>query len=233
MKRVAVIPARGGSKRIERKNIKLFNGKPIIKWAIEAAQQSGCFDSVIVSTDDDEIADISVKSGAEIPFTRPAELANDYAGIVPVVAHATQWLSDNRSKPDSVCCIFATAPFLEPDDLANGLQMLMESDVDYVFSATEFPFPIQRAISVDEDMSVKMFMPEHAKTRSQDLTPAYHDAGQFYWGKSDAWLSDKPIFSETSKALIIPRIRAQDIDTPEDWDIAEKLFVSTKGTQNH
>jgi pseudaminic acid cytidylyltransferase len=221
---IAVIPARGGSKRIPRKNIKEFCGKPMIAWSIEAAQKSNCFERIIVSTDDNEIADIAQNHGAEVPFVRPESLANDYAGTIPVIRHAVEWLVAHGEKPENVCCLYATAPFVRSQDLKRGLEMLQAQECDYVFSVTSFPFPIQRAIRIIQEQRVEMFQPEHFITRSQDLEEAYHDAGQFYWGTAQAWLDEKPLFSNRSVPLILPRHRVQDIDTLEDWQRAEWLF---------
>lgn len=223
---IAIIPARGGSKRIPRKNIKLFHGKPMIAWSILAAQNAGCFDRIIVSTDDAEIATVAQEYGAEVPFMRPAEIANDYATTSDVISHAITWLSQQGQMPERVCCLYATAPFVEPDDLRQGLGLLTaDSQCQFAFSATRFGFPIQRAIKIDASGQVSMFHPEYLLTRSQDLEEAYHDAGQFYWGKASAWLKQQPIFAAHSKLVLLPSFRVQDIDTPEDWQRAERLFT--------
>lgn len=221
---VAIIPARGGSKRIPRKNIKAFGGKPMIAWSIEAALASGCFDRVIVSTDDHEIAEVAQEWGAEVPFMRPVELADDHAGTIPVIAQATEWLSQHAQAPTAVCCIYATAPFVQPEDLQRGLTTLQTQGVDYAFSVTSYAFPIQRAIHLTAEGRVAMFHPEHFATRSQDLEKAFHDAGQFYWGTAAAWLAETPLFSEGSMPVELPRHRVQDIDTPEDWQRAEMML---------
>lgn len=221
---VAIIPARGGSKRIPRKNIKEFHGKPMIAYSIEAAIASGCFDKVIVSTDDEEIAAISVALGAEVPFLRPAEVSDDYATTSDVMAHAIHWFQSVDWDVEAVCCLYATAPFVLPEDLQQGYALLCDSDVKFTFSATSFPFPIQRAIKLDEFGAVSMFSPENEQLRSQDLEEAYHDAGQFYWGKTSAFLAKLSIFSPHSKAVLLPRNRVQDIDTLEDWELAESLY---------
>lgn len=221
---VAIIPARGGSKRIPRKNIKDFCGKPMIAWSIKAALQSGCFERIIVSTDDEEIAEVALRFGAEVPFIRPEELSGDFVATIPVIKHAIQWLNANQIIPDWVCCIYATAPFISANALKNGLTLIQQQDADYAFSVTSYAFPIQRAINVQQNGTVKMFSPEHFNTRSQDLEEAYHDAGQFYWGARTAWLEEKPIFSSESYPVILPRHLVQDIDTPEDWIIAELMF---------
>lgn len=222
--RLAVIPARGGSKRIPRKNIKLFYGKPMIAWSIEAVLQSGCFDQVIVSTDDAEIAAVAHQYGATVPFMRPAELSDDYIGTIPVIRHAIEWFNAQGQAVEQVCCLYATAPFVRVEDIQRGLKILSETGCDYAFSVTSYPFPIQRAIHITEQGRVEMFNPEHFNTRSQDLEEAYHDAGQFYWGRSSAWLQGKMIFSPDSAPVLLPRHRVQDIDTAEDWERAEWMF---------
>ena len=193
---IAIIPARGGSKRIPKKNIKIFHGKPMIAYSIEAALKSRCFDRIIVSTDDQEIADTALKYGAEVPFLRPAAIADDYATTMDVMEHAIQYLAKEKISPEFICCIYATAPFILADDLRKGLGMLNEPKVEYAFSATSFPFPIQRAIKLTGQGDVKMFSEQYADTRSQDLVEAYHDAGQFYWGRTSAFIARKAIFSE-------------------------------------
>lgn len=222
--KLAVIPARGGSKRIPRKNIKPFCGKPMIAWSIEAALQSGCFDQVVVSTDDAEIADVARKCGAQVPFIRPAALSDDHTGTTAVVAHAIDWFTAQGQALDQVCCLYATAPFVTAEDLRAGLKVLMESGADYAFSVTSYAFPIQRAIRITSAQRIEMFNPENFNARSQDLEAAYHDAGQFYWGRAKAWIQGKMIFSPTSVPVLLPRHRVQDIDTHEDWLMAEYLF---------
>lgn len=226
--RIAIIPARGGSKRIPRKNIKEFCGKPMIAWSIQAAQASNCFDRIIVSTDDQEIANIAHQLGADVPFMRPDELADDYTGTIPVIRHAIQWFEAHEGKVDFACCIYATAPFLSADDLRLGWEVIRGDSCDYAFSVTSYAFPIQRAIRIAEDGTVAMFNPEHSLTRSQDLDEAWHDAGQFYWGTAAAWCAQKAIFGQTSKPIHLPRHRVQDIDTPEDWVRAEWLFKAMR-----
>jgi pseudaminic acid cytidylyltransferase len=222
--KLAVIPARGGSKRIPRKNILPFCGKPIIAWSIAAARESGCFDRVIVSTDDAEIAQVARDAGAEVPFVRPAELSDDHTGTIAVVRHAIEWQAAHGETPGLVCCIYATAPFLVGDDLRRGLDVLERSGGDFAFSVTKYPFPIQRAIRIDAAGRVAMFDPEHFKTRSQDLEEAYHDAGQFYWGRATAWLEAETLFGPASAPVLLAAHRVQDIDTPDDWERAEWMF---------
>ncbi|MCE1272616.1 MAG: pseudaminic acid cytidylyltransferase [Acinetobacter sp.] len=226
---LAVIPARGGSKRIPRKNIKYFYGKPMIAWSIEAALKSECFDEVWVSTDDEEIADIARQYGAKIPFMRPAHLSDDFATTADVMQHATHAFAQLKGqRPDYVCCLYATAPFVQTDDLKTGLKLLQNHPLDYAFSATTFAFPIQRAIKLNQDGNVEMFQPENFNKRSQDLEEAWHDAGQFYWGTAQAWLDKRPVFSSVSQIIELPRTRVQDIDTQDDWKFAELLFGALK-----
>jgi pseudaminic acid cytidylyltransferase len=221
---VAVIPARGGSKRIPRKNVRDFCGKPMIAWSIEAALTSDCFERVVVSTDDAEIAEIARAWGAETPFLRPPELSDDYTPTRPVINHAIREIEALYGRPQYVCCIYATAPFVRVSDLRNGYSSLTKNKADFAFAVTSFAYPIQRALKRTENGGVAMFYPEHRLTRSQDLETAYHDAGQFYWGKTEAFLADLPTFSSSSIPIILPRRRVHDIDTEEDWLLAELMF---------
>ena len=227
--KLAVIPARGGSRRIPRKNIREFCGKPIIAWSIEAALASGCFDRVLVSTDDPEIAEVARAYGADVPFTRPAELSDDHTPTIPVIAHAIHWYEANIVAVETACCIYATAPFCRGEDLREGQRMLEEGGTDYVFPVVRYGFPIQRALRVTADGHVEMFQPKHASTRSQDLEPAYHDVGQWYWGRRVAWLEGRLLFSRASRPLVLPAHRVQDIDTPDDWERAELMFRALPG----
>lgn len=221
---LAVIPARGGSRRIPKKNIKEFAGKPMLAHSILAARASGLFDKIVVSTDSEEIAEVAKQFGADIPFLRPANLADDYTGTNDVVAHAIRHYRDQGITVDTVCCIYATAPFVTAENLCKGYELLNKSGKTFVFSATSFPFPIFRAIELEVDQTVKMVWPEHLNSRSQDLPETYHDAGQFYWGKPDGFLDQIPMFSEQAAALVIPRHLVQDIDTMEDWQRAELMY---------
>lgn len=223
---IAIIPARGGSKRIPRKNIKEFHGKPMIAYSIAAARESGCFDKIIVSTDDAEIAEVARQWGAETPFIRPDSIADDYATTMDVIQHAVEWCENEGWQVDNLCCIYATAPFVKAKDIIRGLNLLEESDIQYAFSATSFAFPIQRAFYLDVNKNVNMFQPEHLNTRSQDLTEAYHDAGQFYWGNVSAFKAGLAFFAPHSRPVLLPRKRVQDIDTLEDWDIAEGMYAA-------
>lgn len=221
---IAIIPARGGSKRIPRKNVREFCGKAMIAWPIQAAQESGIFDIIIVSTDDPEIAEVATRWGGEVPFFRPAELSDDHTATRPVVNHAIREAEALYGPVDYVCCIYATAPFLRGSDIADGFRKLVEADSDFAFSAASFPYPIQRAIRITQRGRVDMFFPEHRNSRSQDLEEAYHDAGLFYWGKTEAFKQDLPTFSDHAVPIVLPRHRVQDIDTLEDWRAAELLF---------
>ncbi|MBN2564011.1 MAG: pseudaminic acid cytidylyltransferase [Phycisphaerae bacterium] len=221
---VAVIPARGGSKRIPNKNIRPFAGKPIITYSIEAATQSGLFDRIVVSTDSDEIARVAEQHGAEAPFRRPANLCDDHTPTAPVIEHAIEWLREHGGAPDYVCCIYATAPFVRSEFLREGFETLRRNGASSVFSVTSFPFPIFRALRKDENGRLSMFWPEHELTRSQDLPAAYHDAGQFYWVHVPRFLETKKLYAADAMSVLLPRYLVQDIDTPEDWETAEILF---------
>jgi N-acylneuraminate cytidylyltransferase len=232
MRAIAIIPARGGSKRIPHKNVKNFCGKPIIAYSIEAARESQLFDKIIVSTDDEQIAEVARKYGAEIPFMRPKELADDFTGTNAVVKHAIQWFKDRNESIQYACCIYATAPFVQTKYLKQAFDKLISTGKDYVFSVTTFAFPIQRAIKVNQKGEVDPFFPEYVSSRSQDLEEAFHDAGQFYWGKWDAFLKDKPLFSCQSCPEIIPRYLVQDIDTIEDWQQAELMYKTVQKSKD-
>lgn len=222
--RLAVIPARGGSKRVPRKNIRPFCGRPMIAWSIDAAIESGCFDRVVVSTDDAEIAKVAEGLGAEVPFMRPPHLADDMTATRPVIAHAVESLVPESDGNDLVCCLYATAPFVRPEDLRAGLERLLRGDAGYVFPVTTFAFPIQRALRMRTDGRISMFDPRHFGTRSQDLEEAWHDAGQFYWASARQWRLDEPLYGPKAAVIPVPRYRVQDIDTEEDWATAELLF---------
>lgn len=226
--RLAVIPARGGSKRIPGKNIRPFAGKPIIAYSIETALRSRLFDHVVVSTDDDKIAEIAVRHGASVPFLRPTELAGDHTGTNEVVKHSIRWFQGHGHRVDFVCCIYATAPFLIASFLNEGLDKLAAGTQSFAFSVTSFPFPIQRALRISPRGKIEAAFSEHIFARSQDLEERFHDAGQFYWGRAEAFLNDEVIFSSASLPIILPRHLVQDIDTPEDWMRAELMFKAWK-----
>jgi N-acylneuraminate cytidylyltransferase len=224
MTRVAIIPARGGSKRVPRKNIRDFHGLPMIAHSIRVALASGLFQRVIVSTDDAEIAQIAREYGAETPFMRPAELSGDHTGTMEVIQHAIAQLDASFA---FACCIYATAPFLQASYLQQGLQLIEANpDKSYAFSVTTFGFPVQRALRVTQDGSLDAMYPQFRFVRSQDLDDAWHDAGQFYWGRTEAWRRGDTIFSPVSLPVVLPRHLVQDIDTPEDWRRAEGMYAA-------
>ena len=220
---IAIIPARGGSKRIPRKNIKSFHGKPMIAWAIEAAKRSGLFNQIIVTTDDYEIAAIAKAWGAEVPFMRPVDLADDYTPTVPVIAQAISALAKKGVFSDLVCCIYPCAPFLRADDLIAGLELLQESGANFAYPVAEYAHPVQRALLRANDGAMQFLSPEHEITRTQDLPKTFHDVGQFYWGRVEAWLAERRMHSEGA-GLVIPHWRAVDIDVDDDWERGELLF---------
>ena len=222
--KLCVIPARGGSKRIPKKNIKHFHGKPIIAYSIEAALQSKCFDHVIVSTDDKAIANISLAYGAEVPFFRPLELANDFAGTLPVIKHAIEFYTNQHIDIDHVCCLYSTAPFVDAEILLSSYKKFLKSDVSYCFSVCEFNSPVQRSFVITEEGRVKMREPDFFNHRSQDMEPVFYDAGQFYWGTKQAFLDELPSFGEYTLPYVLPKTKVQDIDTQEDWIIAEIMY---------
>lgn len=221
---ICIIPARGGSKRIPRKNIRDFCGLPMIAWSIQAAKESGCFERIVVSTDDEEIAETAERYGAEAPFRRSKVLADDHTPTVPVIADAIERLNVVAQTP--VCCLYATAPFVTPDDLRAGLIRLEETGAPFVLSVTTYAFPIQRALRRNSAGEVEMFDPGQMQTRSQDLEEAWHDAGQFYWGRAESWANIQGIFGQCTQSLVLPRYRVQDIDTEEDWLRAERMISS-------
>jgi pseudaminic acid cytidylyltransferase len=196
----------------------------MIAWSIGEAIRTGCFDEVIVSTDSVAIATVAREYGASVPFMRPAQLSDDLAGTAPVIRHAIEWFETQGKFADEICCIYATAPFVQQHDILVGLDQIVSKGYDYSFTVTSYPFPIQRALRFSPEGRLEMFWPENLNRRSQDLEEAYHDAGQFYWGRRSAWLAEKPIFSASSAPVILPRHHVQDIDTEEDWVRAEWLF---------
>jgi pseudaminic acid cytidylyltransferase len=224
---LSIIPARGGSKRIPRKNIKDFAGKPMIVYAIEAAQASGAFDHVVVSTDDAEIADVARRHGALVPFMRPPELSDDFTPTVPVIAHAIRACDAVGISAQHVCCIYPGVPLIDPADLSRARDLLDPSDTHYTFPVAPYPAPIQRALKRDAHGTTRPFNPEYANTRTQDLEPGYYDAGQFYWGLRDAWIDGLNIH-RNGKTIVLPEWRVVDIDTLDDWFRAELLFNATR-----
>lgn len=228
---IAIIPARGGSKRIPKKNIKEFAGKPIIAYSIDAAKESGLFDKVVVSTDSQEIADIAIDCGAEAPFMRPAHLADDFTPMADVAEHAIQWAIKQCEEPHYACLIAATAPMLTPADIRKGWEVLKGNDTDSVFSVTSFAFPIFRSLKITDSGKLAMFWPEHELTRSQDLPEAYHDATKFYWLRVKDFLVKPRLYTQNAMPVILPRYRAQDIDTPEDWEMVERMYTAFNSEQ--
>ncbi len=223
---IAVIPARGGSKRVPRKNVRPFAGRPMIGWPIATALESGLFDAVLVSTDDEEIARAAEACGALCPFRRPAALADDVTPLRPVIRHAVAaWEEGSGRRAGLVCSLLATAALVTPEELRQGRALLAGPAVAFAFSAERFPAPVQRAFTIGPDGGLAMREPEHRFTRSQDLPPCYFDAGQFYWGRRDAWLSEEPMYGPRARAVVLPPGRVVDIDLPEDWERAERLFA--------
>jgi len=220
---ICVIPARGGSKRIPKKNIKLFHGKPMIQWSIEAARASNIFDTIIVSTDDDGIAELAESLGVLVPFKRPANLSDDYTNTTSVISHAAHWLIENKLDSPIICCLYATAPFVQPSDLIDAHQIIANENWEYVFSAGEYSSSIFRSFEQTKNGGSKMFFPENFDARSQDLPTALFDAGMFYMGTTNAWINNLRIFDERSFPFNIPSWRIQDIDTPNDWKMAEQM----------
>lgn len=230
MSNLCIIPARGGSKRIPRKNIRPFLGKPIIAYSIEAALNSGLFDEVMVSTDDAEIAEIALKYGAKVPFMRTEKTSNDYATTFDVIEEVLIKYKDTNKHYDVVCCIYACAPFVTSNKLTESHKILETNNYDSVFPVIPFGFPIQRSLKFEED-KIKFFYPEFSLARSQDLEKSYHDAGQFYWMQTNKCLEQKKILTENSGSIIISEMEGQDIDNEVDWKLAElkyELLQSTK-----
>lgn len=223
MNNLAIIPARGGSKRIPRKNIKDFLGKPIIAYSIEAALDSGLFEEVMVSTDDNEIAEIAIKYGAKIPFFRSEKTANDFAHVAEVIEEVLDSYRSENKQFDNFCCIFSTAPFISKKRLKEGYELMLKNNFDSVFPVLKFSYPIQRALKIENE-KVSMILPENFNKRSQDLMPAYHDSGQFYWMKTQEFYKQKRVFAENSGAIILSEMEVQDIDTIEDWEVAEMKY---------
>lgn len=229
---VGIIPARGGSKRIPRKNVRLFRGKPMIAYTIEAARASDVFDQIIVSTDDAEIAEVALAFGADRTMLRPPSLANDTATTTAVMQNAVLTLTEGADNcPQFACCLYATAPLMQPETIRSGLDTLRQGGWRFAFSAIKFDYPIFRSFEISDD-GVRMFHPEHANTRSQDLPEAWHDAGQFYWGTCEAWLSGTPLFNSGSTVVELPRSTVVDIDTEEDWKFAELLATAASSLQS-
>jgi pseudaminic acid cytidylyltransferase len=223
-RRVAVVPARGGSKRVPRKNIRPLGGRPLIAWALETCLESNLFDEVVVSTDDQEIADLAASLGASVPFMRPAELADDHTPLAPVMAHAINELVCLGAGPEAVCCVYPGSPGLRAGDLAGAWEALEASAwASYALGVLEYSHPIQRALERDPDGLIRMLDPAVAMTRTQDLPPRWHDAGQFVWGRTSAWLEGTPIFGN-AVGYELASWRTVDLDTEADWRRAEVIF---------
>jgi len=225
---VAIIPARGGSRRIPKKNIRVFAGRPMIEYSIEAALKSDIFDLVIVSTDSEEIAETALQAGAKVPFMRPAELAENYVSVVDVLHHTLTCLLRQGEVPELACCLTATAPFLKPEFIAEGYRLIKENDSDCVVSVTRFPFPIFRAFQKLESGRMSLIWPEHEFSHSDQLPEAYHDAAQFYWLNVPKFLTNKMLLGGDVIPVILPNYLVRDIDTYEDWETAELMHEVLK-----
>ncbi|MFG5100767.1 pseudaminic acid cytidylyltransferase [Campylobacter lari] len=229
MKNLCIIPARGGSKRIPRKNIVDFLGKPLIAYSIESALNSGIFDDVIISSDDDEIIEVALKYGAKTPFVRKKELSDDYASSTAVIQDAIIMLEKQDKFYENACCLYATAPLIDEFILKKAFEQFNQENCKFLFSACEFEYPIQRAFYLNEKHQVHMFEEKYYASRSQDLIKAYHDGGAFYFGKKEAWLEENFMFKPYSKAFLLPRNKICDIDTFEDLEFAKILYQFNKG----
>ena len=227
MSSLCIIPARGGSKRIPRKNIKPFMGKPIIAYSIEAALNSGVFDEVMVSTDDEEIAGVVRQYGASIPFMRSAETSNDYATTVDVLLEVVNKYKEQGKDFDTICCLYSTAPFVTSERLKEASSQISDT-IDACFTIVQYSYPIQRSLRINEDNCVEMKFPEHLKSRTQDLEKVYHDAGQFYFVKTDALIQEKTVWCKRTAPLILSELEVQDLDTLTDWQLAEMKYQLLK-----
>lgn len=223
---IAIIPARGGSKRIPRKNIKPFCGVPLLARTIGLLQSTDLFARIIISTDDREIADVALAAGAEVPFMREAALADDHTGTTAVIRDTIQQIETAGGQCELVCCVYPAAVLASPETLAECSQLAATGAYDYVLPVAPFRYPVQRGLRLSEDHTCEMLWPENFTRRSQDLEPVYHDAGQFYFGRRDAWLAERPAFGPASRAVVVSHALVQDIDTLEDWARAEMIFQS-------
>ena len=223
-KNLCIIPARGGSKRIPLKNIKKFLGKPIIAYSIEAAIKSGLFDEVMVSTDDERIAYLSIKNGAQVPFLRSSENANDYATLADVLLEVIKKYAVNGKNVENICCILPTAPFVTEKWITEAFDKLVLENYDSVCPIVEFSYPILRALELTPDNNLQMIWPKYLRTRSQDLKSTYHDSGSFYWVKAKALINEKTLYCKNGGAMILPETEVQDIDTEKDWKLAELKY---------
>lgn len=231
MANVAIITARGGSKRIPRKNIKDFSGKPIIAYSIETALKSGLFDYVMVSTDDEEIAEVAKKYGAQVPFIRSKQTADDFSTTADVITEVLNDLLMIGKQFENACCIYPTAPFITKQTLNAAYDLLITKNFDSVFPVCAFSHPIQRALEIS-DSKIKMIWPENINIRSQDLSSAYYDAGQFYWLNTSSFLANKKIYSDNSGSIILNELETQDIDNLIDWELAQLKFKIINQTKN-
>lgn len=221
---LAIIPARGGSKRLPRKNIRDFLGKPVIAYSIEAALKSGLFDEIMASTEDDEIAEAAIKYGAKVPFLRSKENANDFATMTDVVIEVITQYKLSGKKFDTICCILPTAPLISSNRIVEAYQKLIEKKLDSVCPVVEFSYPIKRALKITNEDRLQMIWPENLRIRSQDLQPTYHDSGSFIWVKPKAVVQEKTLFCKNGGAIILPQAEVQDIDSESDWKLAEMKF---------
>lgn len=224
MTTIAIIPARGGSKRIPQKNVRLFNGKPIIAYSIEAALAAGCFDKVMVSTDDGHVAEVALIYGASVPFMRSAENSSDSAGLADAAIEAVSRYESEFGSVENICLVLATAPFVSAERIVQGFKALEESGMDAAIPVVRFSFPPQRGFRIDSRGRALMLHPELYARRSQDLEPVFHDCGQFYWIRKEALFREKRFFVENTLAIELPESEVQDIDTEEDWQLAELKF---------
>lgn len=222
---IAIIPARGGSKRIPRKNIRDFLGKPMIAYSIEAAINSGLFDEVMVSTDDEEIAKIALTYGASVPFFRSEQNADDYATLADVLIEVIQQYEKQEIVFDHICCLLSTAPLVDKEDVFTGYKLLIEGNYNSVCPIVAFSYPILRALEFDGNNNLRMKWPEYTTARSQDMNVAYHDSGTFYWIKRDILLTEKTLFAANGTALVLDECSVQDIDTLTDWKLAELKYM--------
>lgn len=223
-KNLAIIPARGGSKRIPRKNIKEFLGKPIIAYSIEVALTSGLFDEVMVSTDDEEIASIAKQYGAKVPFMRSHENADDFATLADVLIEVLRQYQVTHKSFENICCILPTAPLTNASQIRNAFKKLTDENLDSVLPVVEFSYPILRALELDTNNKLKMIWPKYLNSRSQDLKPAYHDSGSFYWVKSNSLIEQETLFCNNGSAIVLPETEIQDIDNETDWKLAELKY---------
>jgi pseudaminic acid cytidylyltransferase len=219
--KIAIIPARGGSKRIPNKNIKKFLGKPIIAYSIRAAIESDLFDKVVVSTDSEAIKAISLNHGAEVPFLRSEKNSDDFATTIDVIFEVIKQFEEIGVKVDEACCIYATAPFVSSEELTTAYSLLVEEAYDVVFPVLPYAFPIQRAIKLDSEKKIQMFFPDERQTRSQDLEKSYHDSGQFYWFNVESVIEKETLWTDNTGVILMDEMHAHDIDTMKDWEIAE------------